>query len=235
MIANGSPLGTPTGGTSATGGGGPTAGRRVRGRFSDDLLPTFEVLIAQADWDALVSDFYSMAQNEALGLDIHPYHPLTEFKYGGEVVPNAMIRLKGQSSWREAVEAGDNPPKLQFVISFTEVDPTTRFHGLRKLELDMPRTDPSYLRQRLTLDLPARAGSAGPVREQRAPGRRTALLRPVHEPRTPRQGVHPARCSRAMTPAICGTAAGAWRRTRRRRRSPIRGSTRGGRSTTSRR
>ena len=147
-----SPLGTPTGGTSGTGGGGgPRPVGACADVFADDLLPTYEIQIAQADWNALLNDFYSMAQNDALGLDIHPYHPLTEFKYGGEIVPNAMIRLKGQSSWREAVEAGDNPPKLQFVISFTEVDPATRFHGLRKLELDMPRTDPSYLRQRLAL------------------------------------------------------------------------------------
>jgi hypothetical protein len=146
-----SPLGTPTGGTSGTGGGGPTPVGACADVFAEDLLPTYEIQIAQADWDALLGDFYSMAQNDALGLDIHPYHPLMGFKYGGEIVPNAMIRLKGQSSWREAVEAGDNPPKLQFVVSFTEVDPTTRFHGLRKLELDMPRTDPSYLRQRLTL------------------------------------------------------------------------------------
>jgi hypothetical protein len=135
--------------------------------FSDDQITTYEIQISQADWDGLVTDFHNMAQNAALGLDVHPYHPLIEFRYGGEVVPNAMIRLKGQSSWREAVESGDNPAKMQFVISFTEVDPTTRFHGLRKVELDMPRTDPSYLRQRLTLTylralgLPAQCANSG--------------------------------------------------------------------------
>jgi hypothetical protein len=83
------------------------------------------------------------------------------------VVTDAMIRLKGQSSWREVVEAGDNPPKMQFVISFNEVDPKGRFHGLRKVELDMPRIDPSYLRQRLTLSylralgLPAQCANSG--------------------------------------------------------------------------
>ena len=78
-----------------------------------------------------------------------------------------MIRLKGQSSWAEVIQAGDNPPKMQFVISFNEVDTNARFHGLRKLELDMPRTDPSYLRQRVALTylralgVPAQCANSG--------------------------------------------------------------------------
>ena len=166
-------------------------------------------------------------------LDIHPYHPLAEFKYGNEVVTDAMIRLKGQSSWREAVEAGDNPPKLQFVISFNEVDPTARFHGLRKVELDMPRIDPSYLRQRLALSylralgLPAQCANSGRlIVNGTFYGLYTNLERPEQEFL---QRVFPGAGRRAT----CGTAAGAWRRTRRPRRSPTRGSTRGGRSTTS--
>ena len=100
-------------------------------------------------------------------LDTHPYHPLAEFKHGNEVVTDAMIRLKGHSSWREAIEADDNPPKMQFVISFNEVDPSARFHGMRKLELDMPRIDPSFLRQRVALSfmralgVPAQCANSG--------------------------------------------------------------------------
>ena len=135
--------------------------------FADDQITTYEIQIAQSEWDGLARDFANMAQNTAMHLDIHPYHPLAEFRYGNEVVAGAMIRLKGQSSWREAVEAGDNPPKMQFVISFNETDPTARFHGLRKVELDMPRIDPSYLRERLTLSyfralgLPALCANSG--------------------------------------------------------------------------
>ena len=135
--------------------------------FSDDRITTYELRIAQPDWDALVHDFYSMQANDDLNLNIHPYHPIAEFKYGNEVVTNAMIRLKGQSSWAEVIAAGDNPPKMQFVISFNEVDTNGRFHGLRKLEMDMPRTDPSYLRQRLALTylralgVPAQCANSG--------------------------------------------------------------------------
>jgi len=135
--------------------------------FSDDQVTTYEIQISQSEWDGLVSDFYNMAQNDAANRDIHPYHVLEEFKYGNEVVMDATIRLKGQSSWRQAVEAGDNPPKMQFVISFNETDPAGRFHGQRKVELDMPRIDQSYLRQRLAfaymraLQLPALCANSG--------------------------------------------------------------------------
>jgi hypothetical protein len=154
------------GGGAGTGGGGTGAGG-CPDLFADDRITTYELQIAEADWNGLVVDFYNMQHNDDLGLDIHPYHPIAELRYGTEVVTGAMIRLKGQSSWREVVEAGDTPPKMQFVISFNEIDPNARFHGVRKVELDMPRTDASYLRQRLTLGylralgLPAQCANSG--------------------------------------------------------------------------
>ena len=44
-------------------------------------------------------------------------------------------------------------PKMQFVISFNEVNKDGRFRGLRKLVLDMPRNDRTFIRQRLALSL----------------------------------------------------------------------------------
>ena len=117
--------------------------------FADDLFPTYELQIAPAEWNALLTDFYNMQQKVSAMQDYHPYHRLAEFRYGNEVITNALIRLKGWSSWRQALP--DNPPKLQFVIAFNEVDSAGRFHGLRKVELDMPRIDQTYLRQRVSL------------------------------------------------------------------------------------
>ena len=90
-----------------------------------------------------------MQQNIAADAGLPPVSRLAEFRYGNEVITNALIRLKGWSSWRQAVH--DDPPKLQFVIAFNEVDDNGRFHGLRKIELDMPRIDQTYLRQRVSL------------------------------------------------------------------------------------
>jgi hypothetical protein len=143
--------GSGSAGSGAAGGGigGASGTGACADIFSDDQLPTYEIQIAPVDWAALVSDFQNMLANVAAGVDYHPYHPLAEFRYGNEVVPNTMIRLKGWSSWWQSIP--DPDPKMQFVIAFDLVDGQQRFHGLRKVELDMPRIDTSYLRQRLAL------------------------------------------------------------------------------------
>jgi hypothetical protein len=138
-----------TGNVAGSGRGDPFTPGPCADVFSDDLLPTYELTIDPNQWAALIDDFYSMQTNHAANLDYHPYHNLAEFKYGDEVIHNALIRLKGWSSWWQAQV--DNPPKLQFVISFDSIDGHARFHGLRKIELDMPRIDQTYLRQRVSL------------------------------------------------------------------------------------
>lgn len=124
--------------------------------FYQDRLPEYHVTIAKAEWDALTHEFLDRADREAAGLDPTPYHPI-ELEFEGERVPGTMIRLKGQSSWWETI-AFDEDPKMQFVIAFNEVDPDGRFMGVRKVELDMPRTDESFLRQRLALYYLRKAG-----------------------------------------------------------------------------
>jgi len=142
---------TGNAGATGIGGAGGTGGPpgACADIFADDLFPTYELQIDPDSWNALMNDFVSMQANRAANLDYHPYHTLAEFKYGDEVFHNAWIRLKGWSSWWQAQQ--DNPPKMQFVIAFDGVDSHQRFHGQRKIELDMPRIDQSYLRQRVAL------------------------------------------------------------------------------------
>jgi len=111
--------------------------------YADDLLPTFELELEPAEWAALQDEFARPAEREAQGLDPKPYHPVRLFKYGDEVVLDAMIRLKSNPyfSWRGS--------KMQFVVSFRERDPDGRFHGLRKLSFDAPFYDPTFLHERL--------------------------------------------------------------------------------------
>jgi hypothetical protein len=84
----------------------------------------------------------------------HPpenYHPIV-FHFGsegGETVTDATVRLKGQSSWVETVQS-DPDPKMQVVISFDETNPDGKFHGVSKLGFDMPRSDWTFLHDRLT-------------------------------------------------------------------------------------
>lgn len=138
--------GVPDAGTAPVGGMDASGCPHL---FAQDLLPTYRVEIAPAEWAKLQDEFLNYAQRKAAGLDLHPWHPIV-FRYRDEVFPTAMIRLKGKSSWELAV-ARDPNPKMQFVISFNEVDRKGRFHGLRKIVLDMPRNDQSFVRQRLAL------------------------------------------------------------------------------------
>lgn len=117
--------------------------------FAQDQLPTYDVEISPAEWSKLQDEFLHLTERLAAGLEKHPFHPIV-FRYQNEVVNDAMIRLKGQSSWELAIK-NDPDPKMQFEISFNEVNPKGRFHGLRKIVLDMPRNDRTYLRQRLAL------------------------------------------------------------------------------------
>ncbi|HUH01655.1 MAG TPA: CotH kinase family protein [Kofleriaceae bacterium] len=129
--------------------------------FSQDELPEWHVTLSDQEWAALEDEFYNRLAREAAGLDRNPYHPVEDITYddgsGPVHVPGVLIRLKGQSSWVHAVLYDENP-KMQFVIAFNEVDSDKRFKGVRKVELDMPRTDWTYLRHRLALHTMRKVG-----------------------------------------------------------------------------
>lgn len=132
--------GSPSAAASAT----PPAGsaKGCADLYDARSLPRFEVEIADEEWAGMQSDCQATVQR---------YRPIT-FRYEGESQA-AMMRLKGNWSW--------NCDKMQFLISFNEVDPDARFHGLRKIVLDAPWYDPTLLHERLAfhylgqLDIPS--------------------------------------------------------------------------------
>jgi len=108
--------------------------------YAQELLPTFEIEMEQAEWDAMQGD----CQN-----GVQQYRPAV-FRYGDEA-QDAMVRLKGNWSW--------NCEKLQFIVSFNEIDADARFHGLRKIVLDAPWYDPTLLHERMAFDFLSRYGA----------------------------------------------------------------------------
>ncbi len=86
--------------------------------YAEDVLPTFELDVSDPVWAALQQDF-------VLGQQV--YRPAV-FRQGSETVPDAMVKLRGHNS-----RCGD---KLQFAISFNQVDPAGRYHGVRRINLD---------------------------------------------------------------------------------------------------
>ncbi|MSQ04030.1 MAG: hypothetical protein EXR71_19445 [Myxococcales bacterium] len=102
--------------------------------YDPDVMQTFELTFTDPEWRGVMSDCQSGIQN---------YRPM-ELSWNGETVA-AEARLKGNWSW--------SCSKPQFVISFNEVDPDGRFHGLRKLMLDAPWYDRTILHERLAFPL----------------------------------------------------------------------------------
>ncbi len=137
------------GGTADAGtpdaGGGPTCSD-----LFGPTLQTYSVDISDSDWAAIQAEFLSagMLMDQAF-FDYQPkYYPVV-FHFGSDSINTAWIRLKGDSSWREAVQYDGAAGKMQFVVSFDQIDSTATFHGVGKIGFDMPRADLSFLHERI--------------------------------------------------------------------------------------
>ena len=159
-----------TGGGSGSGGGGGGGGNSDGGMpaqtvtdaagsphlcsdlFDQTKLQTFSVDISADEWAKLQDEFLNHIDLVLQGVQFQTYHPIT-FHYGNETVTDAMMRLKGQSSWVQTVQidgaASPPHPKAQFVIAFDQINPNGKFHGVSKLDIDMPRSDFSFMHERL--------------------------------------------------------------------------------------
>lgn len=131
--------------------------------FAQEFLPEWHISLNATEWAELNDEFLNRVERDAAGLDINPYHPVASIVYddGRGPIPLdpslVLIRLKGQSSWVQTVQLDPNP-KMQFVIAFNEVNGDGRFNGVRKVELDMPRSDTTFIRQRLALHIMREVG-----------------------------------------------------------------------------
>ncbi len=149
---------TGSGGAAGTGGSGGLAGAGgsmpANAPPCSDLfaptLQTFSIDISPDDWAAIQSEFITAAQlPDDMFVQYDPaYYPVV-FHDGNETVSDAYIRLKGDSSWREAATTDGQNGKMQFVVAFDHVDSKADFHGVSKIAFDMPRTDPTFMRDRI--------------------------------------------------------------------------------------
>ena len=149
--------GTPDGAAGST--GGPLGCSDL---FDPSQVTDYQIEMTADDWSKMSNEFFNYAALEAAGQPFDTYHPIV-FHYGSETVTDAMIRLKGQSSWRHTVALDGANAKMQFVIAFDEVDDDAKFHGVSKIVLDMPRDDDTFLQERLAYNvLPAMLGQPAP-------------------------------------------------------------------------
>lgn len=124
--------------------------------YSQELLPRFDLKVDPAVMATLYEDWVQGRERNSLDEDDTPYRPLSEFRYGEIAITDARIRLRGNPNfWLEQ-------NKMQFQISFDEIDDNGRFLGLRKVLFDAATFNRHFLRDRLSLYLMREAGVPAP-------------------------------------------------------------------------
>ena len=115
--------------------------------FDQGTLAAYSVDISDSEWAAINAEFQNVTALES-GVDFTVYHPVV-FHLGNETVSDAAIQLHGQSSWYQTVTLDGARAKMQFDISFDKLHPGGTFHGVTKLVFDMPRSDWTFMHDRL--------------------------------------------------------------------------------------
>jgi CotH kinase protein/Putative metal-binding motif len=128
--------------------------------LSQNAVSEYHVEIAPAEMAALHDEFVNLVANRDAGLETRPYHPITLHIVEADAAfdpANVSLRLQGQSSWLQTLMLDENP-KMQFVIAFNQIDAKGRFEGMRKITLHMPRTDQTFLHDRVATSWLREAG-----------------------------------------------------------------------------
>ena len=129
--------------------------------FRQSIVPEYHLTFTPEEWAALEEEFLNPQFSPNGSIIEPPYHHVQLRIVEGDVVhepADVMIRINGNTSWLQTIMF-DEHPKMQFMIAFNKVDDDGRFQGQRKIKLDMPRSDWTFLQQRVGLAwLRGRAG-----------------------------------------------------------------------------
>ena len=136
------------GGTGASGAAGPTGAQGCPDLFDQATLRTYAIENAPDEWNSIQAEFHDLSTLVSSGNDFVSRHAVV-FHMGSETVSDATFKLHGQSSWAQTAMLDGDRQKMQFDISFHEHDPHGKFHGIGKLVFDMPRSDWTFLHDRL--------------------------------------------------------------------------------------
>jgi len=157
----------PAGAAGASGTAG-VAGSPACSDLFAPVLQTFSIDVSAANWAAIQNEFWTIGRlPDSVFVQHDPAAYPVVFHYGAETVSDAFIHLRGDSSWQEAAQEDGDNGKMQFAIVFDQVNPDAAFHGVSKIRLDMPRTDPTFLRDRVanswlrSLGIPAVCATSG--------------------------------------------------------------------------
>ena len=113
---------------------------------TETIVPSYSIEIPSDNWAKLDADFHDI-KDVLAGTPPQTYYPIV-FHCGSETVSNAALRLRGKSSWVDTVMFDANP-KMQFDVSFDQIDSGQKFHGVSTIHLEMPRDDWTFLNDRI--------------------------------------------------------------------------------------
>jgi spore coat protein CotH len=121
--------------------------------FDPRIIRTYEVTLPPADWQRLQErardEQYVAAKVQVDGVSYNP----------------VGLRFKGgPSTLRQCFDRDGNRicPKLSLKLKFSEYDPELRFHGVKRLNFNSMKTDPSQMREVVSLGLFRAAGVIAP-------------------------------------------------------------------------
>ena len=134
------------GGATATVSDASGSPRLCSDLFDQTVLPSYSIEITADDWAKLDADFHDL-KDVLAGTPPQTYYPIV-FHYGSETVSDAGIRLRGKSSWVSTVMFDANP-KMQFDVSFDQIDAKGKFHGVSSIHFTMPRDDWTFINDRI--------------------------------------------------------------------------------------
>ncbi len=166
-----------SGGAPGTGGGGATNPLACADIFDQGSLQTYSFDISDDQMAAINVEFHNLTALES-GASFAVYHPIT-FHLNGETITNAAIKLHGQSSWDQTVTLDGDRAKMQFDVSFDQVDPKGSFHGVSKLVFDMPRDDWTFMHNRVVQAWLRQTGIMAPCSVSARLNINGTLLRPL--------------------------------------------------------
>jgi len=127
--------------------------------FDQTVVPSLSIDISADNWTKLTADFNDL-KDVLAGNPPETYYPVT-FHYGSETVTNAAVKLRGKSSWVDTV-LYDTNPKMQFDVSFDQIDSHGKFHGVSTIHLTMPRDDWTFINNRIGDNWLRKIGLAAP-------------------------------------------------------------------------
>lgn len=121
--------------------------------FDYDHVPTFDITLPEAQWDALLANAMDEEYTEA------------EVSFEGQPIGLVGLRFKG--SYGTLYNCFDDTgkqicPRLSLKIKFDKYDKEQRFFGLKRLNFNTNRYDDSRMNERLVYDLYRSMGIVAP-------------------------------------------------------------------------